>query len=145
MIPRERSQVKFTGAPSGFGADTYITTIGEHMITIRLNRGAAEEIRQRFSAISNRSKMLAPEVLELMRGRIPCTFAVEHKPKDLHAINERFDRAFKSKDRQGDRIPLEIRCRDTPVQRTGDLVAPPGGTTDSAPSHAGADCRRIQI
>ena len=94
MIPRGRGEVKFSQSSLGFGSDTYITTIGEHMITVRLNRRSAEELRRRFSAIRSRKDLLASDVVDFMHGRIPSTLVVEHKPKDLAAINERFDRIF---------------------------------------------------
>ncbi len=91
MIPRDRATVRFSEDPFGFGIATYITTIGEHLITIRLKQSAAERMRRIFSAIKNQKEMLAPEVLEFMRGRIQSVLVVEHNRRKVLDINERFD------------------------------------------------------
>lgn len=91
MIPRDRATVTFSDDPFGFGIATYITTIGEHLITIRLQQSAAQRMRSIFAAIKNQKEMLAPDVLAFMRGRIKSVFVVEHNRRKVQEINNRFD------------------------------------------------------
>jgi hypothetical protein len=94
MIPRDRTLVRFSDDPFDLGIATYITTIGEHLITIRLKQSAAERMRRIFAGIRNQRDMLAPEVLEFMRGKIQSVLVVEHNRRKVIEINNRFDARF---------------------------------------------------
>ena len=94
LIPRRVGQFRF--APDAFklGLGTYITLIGDHVITIRLNSGFAQRMHRLFSSIRNRDEMFAPHVLECVRGRVESSLVVEYRPKALKELSERFDAVF---------------------------------------------------
>jgi hypothetical protein len=94
MIPRSHARVTFLEDPLGVGMSTYITTIGEHVITIRINQSAAERMRTIFASIRNLKEMQALSVQEFMRGRIKSVLTVEHNPKKAREIQTRLDQAW---------------------------------------------------
>ncbi len=94
QIPRRFAKVRFAPDPFGLGLNTYLTLIGDHVITIRLNLSFAQRMHQLFSTIQNKQEMLAPGVLSAIRARVQSTLVMEYRPRGLAEIRARFDRVF---------------------------------------------------
>ncbi|MFN4894439.1 MAG: hypothetical protein ACK5GN_10750 [Pseudomonadota bacterium] len=94
LIPRRVGQVRFSSDTSQLGLNTYITLIGDHVITIRLNAEFARRMHVLFASIRNREEMFAPNVLDSLRGRVESSLLVEYRPKALRALSNRFDMTF---------------------------------------------------
>jgi hypothetical protein len=94
QIPSSLAQVRFIPDPFSLGITTYLTMIGEHLITIRLNSAFAESMRCLFASVTKKEEMLRPALLEFMRGRVESTLVVEYRPKGLRELIARFDRVF---------------------------------------------------
>ncbi len=93
QIPRRLVKVRFVDGPFGLGRNTYLTLIGDHLITIRLSATFSERMYL-FRKIRDKREMMAPEVLSLMRGPVKATLTVEYRPKGIVELQERFDRVF---------------------------------------------------
>ncbi len=94
LIPRRFARVKFVADAFGVGNSTYLTLIGDHLITVRLTSSFSQRMHRLFAAIRNKEEMLAPHVLSAMRGRVQSTLVVEYRPKGLAEIRDRFDHVF---------------------------------------------------
>lgn len=94
LIPRRFAKVKFVADAFGVGDSTYLTLIGDYLITIRLSSAFAQRMQRLFSTIEDKDDMLAPHVLSAMRGRVHSTLIVEYRPKGLAEIRDRFDQVF---------------------------------------------------
>jgi hypothetical protein len=93
-IPRRFADIRFEPDPFGVDIDTYLTLIGGHLITVRLQRGFARDMRALFASVKTESEMKASHVREFMRRRVRCTLVIAHEPKGLSALRERFERLF---------------------------------------------------
>jgi hypothetical protein len=97
QIPSSYAQVRFIPDPFSVGDTTYLTMIGEHLITIRLNSAFAQGMRRLFASITRKEEMLRPTLLDYMRGRAESSLVVEYQPKGLRELIARFDRVFESR------------------------------------------------
>lgn len=93
-IPKRNAHVLFVEDPFGFGISTYLTSIGDHLITVRLNRGFAEKMHELFVSIQNEEEMRSAHVRSIMTGPVRATITIEYKPKLLEGFRRRFDQLF---------------------------------------------------
>jgi hypothetical protein len=92
MIPKKHGKVVFKDNAFNTGLETYLTLIGDHLITIKISPDFALKMRQLFASIKSDKEMLSAEALGFMKQPVRATLRVDYKPRDLKAIRERFER-----------------------------------------------------
>jgi len=92
MIPKRHGKVVFEDNAFNTALETYLTLIGDHLITIKIAPDFALKMRQLFASIKSDKEMLSADALGFMKQPVRATLRVDYKPRDLKAIRERFER-----------------------------------------------------
>jgi hypothetical protein len=92
MIPRRHGEVVFKDNAFNVGLETYLTVIGDYVITIKLASDFALKMRRLFARIRNDKEMFAEASLSFMKQPVRAILRVDYKPRDLKALCERFER-----------------------------------------------------